>query len=518
MTFRAPKDGYKFPKAFMSPPVMAIGDSIYNGMRSATINAEMARKSVPASVSRVVDPNYRFRSPRYPEVLLIDVEQTLREIDLGDLVHRLKKRIEGVVANAQRWGSGQHVVQAEHAAWDNLSQAGAVVDDLITRDWGHWAGLVAHNLPKLNGVDSVDDLLGSGADILDLHMGLNAKFLINPNERDELKEMRPIDLVAARKPKRLLINIGANHGVIDITLRGVEAKDPKLPGEGLRGLADWAEQMKDMAGMLKALGPETETIYVNTVPLPSTVPNMMYPYNPREIHAHEIEKIDGYYPVYDNRLGGLNDYIQHTAAEMKELDREVAAINNKMIANMRAVGDDRLRFFRLDRALKKYDGKHESAKGISGDTPGARLEFPDRTYSNKAIDFDNFFIWDAFREGGVASLDNHHPSGVGYSVMARELVRVMKKDIPDLKLNRAMISEMGDKIFSDEPGEYASIIRVLYRLRRHATDYKWEPDLDEANGKDLPHTPVALKPDDADEAAKALGQLMGRVLRSPPER
>ena len=33
--------------------------------------------------------------------------------------------------------------------------------------------------------------------------------------------MRPIDLVALRKPKHLLINIGANHGLIDVTLTGV---------------------------------------------------------------------------------------------------------------------------------------------------------------------------------------------------------------------------------------------------------------------------------------------------------
>ncbi len=34
------------------PELMAIGDSIYNGTRSLTTNAELARLSVPAQVAR----------------------------------------------------------------------------------------------------------------------------------------------------------------------------------------------------------------------------------------------------------------------------------------------------------------------------------------------------------------------------------------------------------------------------------------------------------------------------------
>ncbi len=71
-------------------------------------------------------------------------------------------------------------------------------------------------------MDSLEDLTNRDANVIDLHVALNAKFLLNTYERDELKAMRPIDLVALRKPKHLLINIGANHGLIDITLRGLK--------------------------------------------------------------------------------------------------------------------------------------------------------------------------------------------------------------------------------------------------------------------------------------------------------
>ena len=148
--------------------------------------------------------------------MLIDIEQALRDISLGDLIGRLRGQIRALVANAGSWGDGQHIVDAPDAAWDNVSQAGAEVTDLVDRDWAFWNDLAKDNLKKLKGVDSLEDLTKSDVNVIDLHMALNAKFLLNPNERSELKKMRPIDLVALRKPKYLLINIGANHGLIDV--------------------------------------------------------------------------------------------------------------------------------------------------------------------------------------------------------------------------------------------------------------------------------------------------------------
>ena len=516
MTFRKPKNRYQFPTEFMRPPVMAIGDSIYNGMRSATITAEMAAKSTPAGVSRVIAPDYPFLAPRYPEPLLIDIEQALRDISLGDLIDRLRAQIRALVANAGRWGGGQHVVDAPHAAWDNIAQAGAEVRDLIDRDWSFWNDLAAKNLTALKGVDSLADLTKSNANVIDLHMALNAKFLLNPNDRDELKEMRPIDLVAARKPTHLLINIGANHGLIDVTLRGVEA-DPK-PDEGLRRLAEWPDEMRRLAEMLVGLGPETETIHINTVPLPSTVPNMSPPYRPGFVDPGMLEKVDGFFPVYDNRIGGTGDYTQYSAQDMKGFDREVRRINNRMIAEVRAVfdaaGDRRAKFFRLDKALKRHDGKHEDERTIREGDPGVRLEKPNRGYSNRAIDFRNSILFDDFAEGGLGSLDNHHPSGLGYSVLTRELLREMKKSIPDIRLNRAMISEQGDRMLLDEPVEFTKLISILYTVRRQKAGFHEVPDFDEANGGDLPPKQGAKRLGAKEADVARFGELVGQLLRT----
>ncbi len=45
--------------------------------------------------------------------------------------------------------------------------------------------------------------------------------------------------------------------------------------------------------------------------------------------------------------------------------------------------------------------------------------------------------------------------------MTRELLREMKKSIPDIKLNRAMISEQGDRMLMDEPTEFTRLISIL---------------------------------------------------------
>ncbi|GAB5470107.1 MAG: hypothetical protein Kilf2KO_31370 [Rhodospirillales bacterium] len=518
--FIQPSDGYRFPDSLMHPPVMAIGDSMYNGMRSATINREFAAKSVPALVARALAPDYEFRTPLYPEVLLLDLEQTLRELDLGDLVSRLRNRLRAAMDNARRWADDAHVLPQEHAAWDNLSLSGAVIEDVTERSFAYWDQRIALLRPLLDQIQALDDLGTSGIDIMELHMGLNARFLNNPNRRAELNELRPIDLVAARQPKMLLINLGSNHGIIDITLGGSEAPNRRDPDTGLRSLAAWAEDMAGLAELLVDLPPQTERIVVNTLVLPSSVPNLMYPYNPREIYPGELTKSQGYYPVYDNRLGGSGDYTQYSAAEMRAIDREVSAINQRMMARMKAVfvarGDERLRFFRLDQRLKAYDAKHDDKKGVRRTTPGARLEFPRRRYGNEAIDFDNFLLFDfldGFRQGGIASLDNHHPSGLGYSILARELLKTLKSEDPSINLNHLMISEIGDRLFSDPPAEYASIIRIWYRLRRRRAGYRREPNLAEARGEELPSETPSLDMTQEEQDVAGYVDVMEQMLR-----
>ena len=98
--------------------------------------------------------------------------------------------------------------------------------------------------------------------------------------------------------------------------------------------------------------------------------------------------------------------------------------------------------------------------------------------------------------------------------MTRELLREMKKSIPDIKLNQAMISEQGDRMLMDGPTEFTRLICILYTIRRQKAGFHDAPDFAEANGGDLPPpaVPNPLSADDEDVAR--FGELIGTLLRT----
>ena len=102
------------------PELMAIGDSIYNGTRSLTTNAELAALAVPAQVARAF--GWNFRTPSYPRDVLFDLEDLFRSgrFDLDGLK-------QSVLDNAQAW-----LDQGRWSAddcFDNISIAQTTIAD-----------------------------------------------------------------------------------------------------------------------------------------------------------------------------------------------------------------------------------------------------------------------------------------------------------------------------------------------------------------------------------------------------
>ena len=56
-----------------NPELMAIGDSVYNGVRSLTIDRVLASHSVPAQVAAAF--GWDFVSPDYPRPVLANLEE-----------------------------------------------------------------------------------------------------------------------------------------------------------------------------------------------------------------------------------------------------------------------------------------------------------------------------------------------------------------------------------------------------------------------------------------------------------
>ena len=67
----------------MPPELMAIGDSLGNGVRSLTIDSDLAAHAVPAQVARAF--NWDFVAPDYPRPMLADFEAIFRDPLVGTL-------------------------------------------------------------------------------------------------------------------------------------------------------------------------------------------------------------------------------------------------------------------------------------------------------------------------------------------------------------------------------------------------------------------------------------------------
>jgi hypothetical protein len=469
--FRIPQNGWRYPAPLMHPPVMAIGDSLFNGMRSASITETYARESVPAQIGRAIAPEAPPPPPRYPEPILIDLEAALARQSLGNLALTIDRKLAEAVANARRW-LGLHLAGNPDwpPAWDNLAISGGEVTHLIDTSAADWRAQGRQLAPVLDLAGSLTDLIASGqaGKLVDLHMAINGAFLINPQALPQLDRLRPIDVVAARQPKRLLVGIGPNHGLIDITLRGdVEG--------GSQRLAKLPDEMARLAEMLVALPASVHHVHVSTLLMPSTVPNLV----PVDYLTADPPKPgpDGYFPLYYRALGELARYGSVTAKEMAELDRFVAgivaAVERSMLKVFAKARQDRLHFFRVGAALLKYDGKHDPAKKITGRsegqrrTPGADLLFPNRQYSNLPTRFDDMpFGLVNFRGGGLCGLDNHHPSSLGYSIFARELLASMKRAEPGLDPVPIPITERADSLIKNYPTVWSSVVDVLETVKR----------------------------------------------------
>src|SRR5437764_15150217 len=102
------------------PELMAIGDSIYNGTRSLTTNAELAQLSVPAQVARAF--GWEFKAPAYPFDVLFNLEALFRAnaFNLGTLK-------AAVIANAQRWLD--RTPWADTDGFDNIAIAQTTIAD-----------------------------------------------------------------------------------------------------------------------------------------------------------------------------------------------------------------------------------------------------------------------------------------------------------------------------------------------------------------------------------------------------
>ena len=226
-----------------------------------------------------------------------------------------------------------------------------------------------------------------------LYEAINVSFLLNPSNdpASTFADKTPLEIVAQRSPKRLLVNIGINDGIWTICL--LATKDQFKPGAIATDMHDLGVRLADM----RAAG-QIDRVYLNLLPKPSCVANLM----PR-VDPGRLPRGADYFPEYLGRLGQIGGL---SGDDMKALDQSVRDLNQTISDDlMQSFGGDGLSFIDAYGMMELHDNKHFRE---------AREN--EIWIKNWRINNVPLQLWP--HKGGLYGLDNLHPTTVGYAILA----------------------------------------------------------------------------------------------------
>ncbi len=367
------------------PELMAIGDSIYNGTRSLTTNAELALNAPPAQVARAF--GWDFQAPDYPFDVLFNLETIFRTGDFS--IGHLKAAI---LANVQRWRDLGRWSNAD--AFDNLAIAQTTIADQASFTYNNNVSQIPDLVTAIRGASGFGFLKPTVA----LYEALNSSFLLNPSNdaSGPWADKTPLEIVGLRRPKRLLVNIGVNDGVWTICLEA--RKDGFDPDAIATDMHDLGVRLHDM----KAAG-QVDNIYLNLIPKPSCIANLMPRTDPSKPPAG-----NGYFPEYLGRLGQLGGL---TGAEMQAVDESILSLNRRIHDDLAELFEDTggLAFVDTYGLVAARDDKH------------FRDTAPIWVRGKRMNNLPLTRLGILGHKGGLYSLDNLHPTTVGYAALAQQV-------------------------------------------------------------------------------------------------
>ncbi len=386
--------GPAFPKLIPTkysdrPAMMAIGDSLYQGVRSLTFVPGMASGSPPAQVAATL--GLPFTAPNPPRPILFDLEAIYRSpfpfiaapFDLG----------RRVLDNSLRWRLNR--IWSEHEAFDNVAIGSAEIASLYTDTYeNHWQKFLDKAVePQVN--------LMPYKFIAEMWYSLNVCFTLNPRHRDDQRKTTQIDQVSDRKPRLLLVNIGSNEGLFSAAFQG----DLKTGADTLKVSLT---NMDDLARRLAELPREVETIAFNSLIRPRAATNLM--------PADGVTRLypgNDYFDAYGPWL--FSDKQPIRGADLKEFDEGVKAQNDQVRSMLQMRLGSRLVFVDLYAKTTEYDGKHYQDRV---------LKVGSRSLKNLPLSGTS-----ADMGGGLTGLDNMHPSIPGYAIIADAVLEALGKSV-----------------------------------------------------------------------------------------
>lgn len=435
--------------SYERPELMAIGDSLYNGVQSGRINWRLAEWSAPVMVAlrldliREHDANRTgerdFHVPQYPAVIGggldgldfgFNLDDAPRLPDLLGEGGRISARLRYLM-NTYRPPNGRPMVE-------NIAYSGANSIDLMRMTPRRFRA-------------AATDLIGRGKG-QEAFTYANAAFVLNPTRDDCLEDMTALDQVVLRKPRRLIVSVGSNNGVWRAGFYGEAVDsapgdtpcvgDSLLPDRCVPSTRDFLGQtlVRDLRSMMAELArvPETEGVYINGLIKPSRVANLV-PVDERPLEGHP-----GYVRAYDLALFRARQAIP--GDQVQETDAFVMEVNHRIVAEIEAANaglpKPKFHFVDIDAAIAVYDTKAclRRSDGTAGLgcapgigpltlTPSQHGLTCEVALTNRPLALEGqgprrkTLFCQGIYEGGLFSMDNMHPSSAGYAILA-QAVRV----------------------------------------------------------------------------------------------
>jgi uncharacterized membrane protein len=434
----------------LNPELMIIGDSLAQGCRSLTVNSTFCRQSWAARIAQAQD--WEFRTPDFPRPILFDLEQELRNVNplaLSVATFRLVNIGARIRSNLDQWL--QNARESDFNCFDNLGLSGAMIYDLYTRSAATSQTEIATIVPQ--GAGSAIPIKRIG----DLHLAINGRFTLNPSQDADFNDLTPLGWVRARLPRRLLVQIGHNHGLYQI---GSQAQDVDFDQSGADELhgdhGSYWSQWQKLAEELASLPPDIGTIVVVLLPKVGAVANL----DPRE-----TDRANGYAPTYGPVFSTSTDIL--SGERLAAIDQNLRAANDRIRqivtdAATAAGTAARLQFLDTYAVFDSQDYKNslDVARKIS---VTANLTIDNRYLAGK------FHVWPLnmagwrLSAGGFESIDGMHPSGCGYARLAVEVMKLLGlTPQPEVLLPQAFAE---DSLLSRYPIELGAVIALLQILR-----------------------------------------------------
>jgi hypothetical protein len=448
------------PAAYMHPKMMAIGDSLFNGMTSMSIGPWLATHSVPALVAKNLGLGAAdFRVAQYPDFVMWDSETELTRPILQLITSKNHSLGTNISVNIRGWKKWYKAVAKNPNAeefFDNVSIAGATSGTLLCETQNDKIGWLRTKVKDDTGFPHVTDVNlpnlhiplppKDGKSFVDWLTDINDNFLLNPAHRPAYAGLSQMAEVIARRPVRLLINIGSNDALWQMGFSGLgpDDTDPSTGNKIQAQLDQLVENMKEIARLVPT---DTKYVYVDRLVLPSRVANLQ-PSSATRCYDDGGLTNAFYFATYTPYLGtGTLPLVQ--CAKVQKMDMAICQTNQKIADAMQAILGPRFISVDLNSALWQHDTKHvfrPSEANTVTDCAGHSLQDQGDPIPVKwgvhQLDLDNRVIhaqgtlegvW--LVSGGIQGYDNMHPTPVGYAAFAGIITAAIAQGPEKISLN-----------------------------------------------------------------------------------